>query len=375
MPPRRPTILPPALVATILAGCLLAMPARAQPGPPGGGVPVTVTKARRQDVPEFLKGIGLVAASNTVVLHPRVDGTLDRVLFTEGDEVKAGTLLAVIDPRPYQAALDQALAKKGSDEASLVNARQSLGRSTQLARKQFETQVTVDGNVALVAQLGAAIKGDDAAIAAAKLNLDFTQITAPFDGRVGLRLIDPGNFIRAADSTSPGIVTLSQIQPISVTFTLPQDQLSRITAAMARGKPPVQASSGDDKTALGEGRVLTIDNAIDATTGTIKVKAVFANADHTLWPGQFINARMLVDTRRDVLTVPSQCIQRGPAGMFVYTVQPNNTAKAVPVDVVLDNGSVAVIGHGLSGDETLVVSGQSRVANGSRVAASAAPDS
>ena len=205
----------------ILVGLTAAAPSLAL-AQAGGGVPVTVSKPSYQDVPVYLKGLGLVAASNTVVLHPRVDGTLDRVLFNEGDEVKAGALLAVIDPRPYQAVLDQVVAKKASDEASLTNARQSLGRSTQLARNQFETQATVDNNVASVAQLTAAIKGDEANIAAARLNLEFTQITAPFDGRVGLRLTDPGSFIRAADNTSPGIATLSAIHPVTVTFTLPR---------------------------------------------------------------------------------------------------------------------------------------------------------
>lgn len=349
------------------------------PAPPAlaqqSGVPVTVGKPSRQDVPVYLSGLGMVAASSTVVLHPRVDGTLDKVLFTEGDTVKAGQLLAELDPRPYQALLEQAIAKKATDEATLVNARLSLSRSAQLARRQFETQATVDANTAQVAQLTATIKGDDAAIAAARLNLDFTHITAPFEGRVGLRLTDPGNFIRAADTTNPGIVTLSRISPINVTFTLPQAQLPQIMAAMRAGKPPVIAATADDQTELSHGAVLTIDNSIDATTGTIKVKAVFANTDSKLWPGQFVNAHVLVDTRHNVLTVPSPAIQRGPQGLFVYTVAPDNTAHAVLVDVAQDNGTVAVIDKGLAEDASVVLTGQSRLTNGTHVIATTTPAS
>lgn len=351
-------------IMTALAGPSQAL---AQGAP--GAVPVTVGKPTRQDVPVTLSGLGLVSASNSVLIRPRVDGTLDRVNFTEGDEVKAGSVIAVIDPRPYQALLDQALAKKATDEANLANARLTLDRSTQLARNQFSPQSTVDTNTATVAQLTATIKGDDAAIAAARLNLDFTQITAPFDGRVGLRLTDPGNYIRAADNTAPGIVMLSQIRPVNVTFTLPQDALPAVAAALSRGKPAVTAATGDDKTQLGQGSLLTIDNAIDTATGTIKAKAVFPNTDNRLWPGQFINARVLVDTRKAALTVPSPAVQRGPNGFFIYTVKPDQTAQITPVEVLQDTGSVAVIGRGLADDAVVVLTGQSRLSNGARIAA------
>jgi multidrug efflux system membrane fusion protein len=243
-----------------------------------------------------------------------------------------------------------------------------LNRSTQLARNQFEAQQTVDTNTSNVAQLVASLKGDDATIAAAKINLDFCQITAPFDGRVGLRLTDPGNFIRSADNTSPGIVILSQIRPISVTFTLPQDNLPSITSAMARGKPTVIASSSDDKTKLGDGELLTIDNAIDTSTGTIKVKATFPNTANSLWPGQFINARLLIDKRLGVLTVPSSAVQHGPSGLFVFVVKPDQTVIARPVDVVQDTGTIAVIGKGLDETDIVVLNGQSRLSNGTRIA-------
>ncbi len=351
-----------------LATCAGALPAMAQPAvPQGGGVPVGVAKPLRQDVPVYLRGLGLVAASKTVVLRPRVDGTIDRLAFTEGDEVTAGTLIAQLDPRPYQAILDQALARRASDEANLANARLDLRRSTQLASNQFAAQQTVDTRTAGVAQLEATIKGDDASISAARLNLEFTTITAPFDGRVGLRLVDPGNFVRAADNTSPGIVSLSQIRPISVTFTVPQDNLPDITVAMTHGKPPVVAWSADDKIKLADGELVTIDNAIDATTGTIKVKATFANADNKLWPGQFINARVLVNLREAALTVPNSAVQRGPAGLFIYVVKPDQTVAARPVEILQDTGTLSVVGKGLSDDDTIVTSGQSRVSNGAKV--------
>jgi multidrug efflux system membrane fusion protein len=326
-------------------------------------------------VPVYLRGLGVVAASKTVIIRPRVDGTIDRVAFTEGDEVAAGSLIAQLDPRPYQAVLDQALARKASDEATLANARLDLRRSTQLASNQFAAQQTVDTRAATVAQLEAGIKGDEATISAARLNLEFTKITAPFDGRVGLRLVDQGNFVRAADNTSPGIVSLSQIRPISVTFTVAQDNLPDITAAMARGKPPVIAWSADDKGKLADGELLTIDNAIDATTGTIKIKATFANADNRLWPGQFVNARLLVDSRSKALTIPSSAVQRGPAGLFVYIVKADQTVAARPIDVAQDTGTISVVTKGLADDETIVLSGQSRLNNGARIAPTNAPAS
>lgn len=370
-----------ALAALAPSSTVVAQPAAAPSTPPtqtapsapaapqGGGIPVTIAKPVRQDVPVFLRGLGLVAASKTVIVRPRVDGTIDRVAFTEGEELAAGALIAQLDPRPYQAVLDQALARKASDQATLANARLDLRRSTQLATNQFAAQQTVDTRAATVTQLEANIKGDEATVSAARLNLEFTSITAPFDGRVGLRLVDPGNFVRAADNTSPGIVSLSQIRPISVTFTMAQDNLPDITAAMARGKPPVVAWSADDKVKLAEGELLTIDNAIDATTGTIKTKASFANADNKLWPGQFVNARLLVDNRSKALTVPSSAVQRGPAGLFIYVVKPDQTVAARPIDVVQDTGTISVVTKGLADDETFVLSGQSRLSNGARISA------
>jgi multidrug efflux system membrane fusion protein len=351
-----------------------APPATTAPAQPSG-VPVTLTRPARRDVPVFLRGLGAVAATKTVLVRSRVDGTLDRVAFTEGDEIKAGELIAQIDPRPYQAALDQAMARRAADAAQLANARLDLTRSSELARNQYAAQQTVDTRSATVAQLEANLKADDAAIANARLNLDFTHITAPFTGRLGFRQVDPGNFVRAADPAGVGIVTLSEVRPIALTFTVPQDQLPAITAAMGIGKPKVFAYGGDDATLLAEGELLTIDNAIDAATGTIKVKALFPNTDSRLWPGQFVNARVQVAQRKAVLTVPSQAVQRGPNGLFVYTVKPDQTVLVKLVEVPQDNGQVAVIAKGLEDSDIVVLSGQSRLSNGAKVSAPPLPAS
>jgi membrane fusion protein, multidrug efflux system len=356
------------LIAAALAAPLPVLAQNADQG--GPGVPVSVAKPQRQNLAVTATGLGQVAANITVVLHPRVDGTLDAVNFTEGSMVKAGDLLAQIDPRPYQAALDSAVAKKASDVASLNNAKLDLQRYSDLASKQFAAVQQVDTQRSMVNQLEANIKGDDAAIAAAQLNLDFTRITAPYDGRVGLRLTDPGNLIRSADTTNPGIVTLSQIQPVSITFSLPQDSLPQIAEAMAKGKPEVQAVSSDNSTMLSQGTLLTIDNSIDPTTGTIKVKATFPNADLKLWPGQFVNARLQIGELPNAVTVPDQAVQHGPNGLYVYVVKPDNTVAIAPVTVALDNGTVAAISGTVTQNDTVVISGQSRLYPGAKIAVS-----
>ena len=356
-----------AFFACLLASTVLAPAAIAQAPAPAAesGVPVIVAKPVRQDVPVYLNGLGTVAANYNVLVRSRVDGTLMSVGFTEGDDVKAGTVLATIDPRPYQATLDQAIAKRASDTANLANARLDAGRYSQLAKSQFAAQQQVDTQNATVAQIDATIKGDDATIAAAKLNLEFTRITAAFDGRVGLRQVDPGSFIHATDTT--GIVTLSQVKPIAVTFTLPQDKLPAISSALSKGKPSVLAWTADDKTRLTEGRLLTIDNAIDATTGTIRIKAMFDNHDEKLWPGQFVNAHLLINTMQNVLTVPSAAVQHGQDSLFLFIVQSDQTVQARPVTVEYDNGTVAAISKGLSDGDTFVLNGQARLTNGVRI--------
>jgi multidrug efflux system membrane fusion protein len=347
---------------TVVLSLLLALPAAAQIP---AGVPVEATVAKRQDVPVVLSNIGAVQAYYSVLVRARVDGTLDRVFFTEGQDVKSGDPIAEIDPRPYAAALAAAQAKKAADQAQLANARADLVRYSNLARTDFASRQQVDTQTALVAQYQAMIAGDDAAIETARLNLEFCHITSPIDGRTGLRLVDPGNLIHATDAQ--GIVIITQLHPIAMVFTLPQDDLPQIQAAMARGTAPVIASSPDDHTELGRGRLMTIDNQIDQGTGTIKLKAEFANADDRLWPGQFVNAHIQVDTLRDAVTVPSTALQRGPAGLYVYVVRPDQTVAMVPVQVRQDDGHLAVIAQGVDPGAEVVVNGQLRLQDGSRV--------
>ncbi len=370
---RRPIATPAALA---VLSSLLASGALAQ-GAPGGAaagggtpqVPVATTKVQRQDLPVLLSGLGLVVANKSIVIHPRVDGTVDQVAFQEGQLVKAGDLLVQLDPRPYQAILDQVVAKRASDAANLANARNDLARYTQLASNQFAAQQQVDSQRATVAQLEAAVRGDEANIAAAQLNVEFCRITAPFDGRVGLRLTDPGAFVRSADNTQAGLVNLSQISPISMTFALPQDQLPRVMAAMRAAPAKVYATTPDGSGRLAEGTVVTVDNAIDTTTGTIKVKATFPNTDNKLWPGQFVNASAQVDVIKDAITVPTPVIQHGPVGLFVFVVKPDSTVAVQPVEVSYENGKVSVVSKGLEQDQVVVLNGQSRLVNGTHVIA------
>lgn len=348
-------------VAVLSAGGLAD--AFAQPA-----IPVTAATVVRQDVPVLARGIGMVQALQSVILRARVDGTLDQVFFTEGQDVKQGDLLAQIDPRPYQTALDQAVAKRMADTAMLGNARADLTRYSDVARSGFASRQQVDTQQTTVSQAEAILKGDDAAIAAAQVNLSFTRLTAPFDGRVGLRLVDPGSLIRAADTTSPGIVTVTQVHPIAVVFTLPQEALPKVADAMRAGKPVVMVYGSDDKTLLSSGELLTVDNSIDPSTGTIKLKAVFKNDDDHLWPGQFVNARVQLGIERNAPVVPSRAVQRGPNGLFVFLIKPDSTVAMQPVTLLQDDGETAVVGTGLSGSEKIVQGGQSRLNVGTKVA-------
>ena len=357
---------PALLFGTALTAAALVPGAHAQ----GDGVPVTVAAAQKQDVPVVQRAIGTVQALQSVLVRARVDGTLDRVMFTEGQTVKPGDVLAQLDPRPYQAILDQAVAKKAADEAMLVSVKSDLVRYSDLAQSQVASRQKLEQIRASVAQAEAATRGDDAQIAAAALNLDFTRITSPLAGRVGLRQIDPGNYVRAADVNSTGLVTIAQIQPISLIFTLPQDALPRVQAAMKRGKLPVAAYSSDDRTKLSDGELLTLDSSIDVTTGTIKLKAVFANADDNLWPGQFVNVRMRLDVAKGATTVPSTAVQRGQNGLYVFAVKPDSTVEVKPIEVSQDDSATAVIASGLAPGDRVVTGGQSRLTNGTRIAPS-----
>ncbi len=332
---------------------------------PPQAVPVSVARVTRQDVPLWLHGLGTVQAFYSVQLRPKVDGTLLRVPVDEGQAVKQGDLLAVIDPKPYQAVLDAAKAKKLQDQADLANAKRDLERYDSLAKQDFASRQQVDTQLALVSHMVAAMAGDDAQIEAAQLNVDYCYIAAPFQGRVGLRTVDPGNFVRAAEVTS--LMPLSQIQPIAVTFTVPQDALSEVQQTLRSGAAPVVAYSSDDKTELDRGTLLTIDNAIDSTTGTIKLKATFPNTASRLWPGQFINTRLLLGTAKGALTVPSQAVLHGQDRLYVYMLNPDQTATVRTVEIKGDDGTVAIIANGLTLGETVVTDGQSRLLEGSRV--------
>jgi multidrug efflux system membrane fusion protein len=358
-----------------LAALLLSAPASvaadapAPAPPPAPTIPVSVTKVVLRDVPMLIRGLGTVQAYYSVLLRTQVDGRLMQVPVTEGQSVKKGDLLAVIDTRPYRAALDSAIAKKQQDEALLTNAQSDLVRYTELARRDVASRQKVEATQALVGQLTAAIAGDTAVIDSAKVNLGFCAITAPFDGRVGLRNVDPGTFVRAAEATP--IMPLAQLQPIATTFTVPQDNLPAILRAIAAGKPQVVAFASDNTTELDKGEVLTIDNTIDPATGTIKIKAVFPNASFRLWPGQFVNTRLLVGTRGSALTVPSAAVQHGQDRLFVYTVKDDQTVQARTVEVASDDGVTAVVSKGLDEGLTVVTDGHSRLRNGMKIAISA----
>ena len=360
-----------ATAPALLMGPAWAVDSPATPAPPPPAVPVSVTKVVRRDVPVLIRGLGTVQAYYSVLLRTQVDGKLLQIPVAEGQAVRKGELLAVIDTRPYQAALDAALAKKQQDEAQLANAQADLARYSSLAAKSFASRQQVDTQAAQVKQITALVAVDSALVETAKVNLGFCAIVAPFDGRVGLRTIDPGNFVRAAEATP--ILSFAQLQPIAVTFTVPQDNVPAIQRSMEQGKPPVTAFAGDNATELDRGELLTIDNSIDATTGTIKVKAVFPNARNALWPGQFVNTRLLVGTDSRALTVPSGAVQHGQERLFVYVINEDQTASAKTVEVSRDDGVMAVVSKGLEEGQTVVTDGHSRLRNGMRVAVTGAP--
>jgi len=357
-----------AAAAVAVAVVMSVGPSRGQqpPAPSGGDpVPVTVVKAARRDLPVYARGIGTVQAWRSVQVRAQVNGYLQSIAFTEGQDVKAGDLLAMIDPRPYQDALDQAKAKKAGDAAALANDQINEQRDAALARSSFASRQQVDNDQALVAQYQANVQADDAAVAAAQLNLEFCRITAPFDGVVGFRQIDIGNLVQA--SSSQPIVTLTQVRPVAVVFTLPQEMLPQVRAALAAGKPPVLAYTTDDHTPLSTGTLLTPDNSIDASTGTISLKAVFPNDDRTLWPGQFINAHLQLRLDANAVVVPPAAVQHGPNGLYVFVMKPDGTVADTPVSVGYTDTHVAEITKGLNGGEQVVLDGQSRLENGTRV--------
>ncbi|HEX3501070.1 MAG TPA: efflux RND transporter periplasmic adaptor subunit [Stellaceae bacterium] len=344
------------------------------PAPPGRGnpanaiIPVVAGEVAQRDVPIYLSGLGSVVAFNTATVKPQVDGKLIQVNFQEGQDVKAGDVLALIDSRPFEATLRQMEANQKRDQAQLVNARADLARYRDLSRRDFASRQSVDTQQAQVGQLEATVASDQAQIDNARVNLDYTTIRAPFDGRTGIRLVDAGNVVHATDTT--GIVIVTQVQPISVVFTLPADSLPAVSRAAAAGPLPVLAFSRDNQTKLGEGTLAVIDNVIDATTGTIKIKATFANSERALWPGQFVNARLLLDTRRNGVAVPAAVVQRGPQGTYAFVVKPDQTVEMRPITVEQVQDGAALIAEGLKPGERVVVDGQYRLQPGSKVAPS-----
>ena len=326
-------------------------------------------KVRQQDTPIYLNGIGTVFAFNTVTIRSQIDGTLQAVVFQEGQDVQAGDLLAQIDPRIQQAALDQVKAKQATDAAQLHNAETDLKRYDELYAHQLIDQQTYNTQQALVAQLRANVQADEAGVEGAQVQFDYTHITAPIAGRVGLRQIDQGNVIHTGDAN--GLVVIAQLKPISVVFTLPQQNWPDIQRLIAAGeKLPAIAYDRDSLKPLDEGVLSVVDNQIDATTGTIKLKATFVNDKLVLWPGQFVNVRLLVETRKDGLVVPASVIQRGPQGAYAFVIKADGTVEVRPVQVAQIEAGVALVDHGLALGENVVVDGQYKLQAGSHVTVS-----
>lgn len=350
---------------------LAAQPRSTTARQPTQAIAVTIGTAQQKNVPVYLDGLGTVQAYNTVTVNTRVDGELQKVDFKQGQDVKAGDVLAQIDPRPFQAALDLAKATKAKDQAQLENTQLDLHRYQQ-AGTLASTQQQIDTQTALVHQLEATVQADQANVEAAQVQLDYTTIKAPLSGRTGLRLVDQGNIVHAANTS--GLVVITQLHPISVLFTLPQDRLQDVIRQMHESKTPlpVVAQGRDDRRQLGAGTLEFVDNQIDQTTGSIRLKATFPNNQDTLWPGEYVNVRLLLKTLPQVVVVPSTAVQRGPNGVYVYVVKPDSTVAIQPVGVGQISSGTAVIENGLTAGTRIVAAGQYRLQPGSRVQSAAA---
>jgi multidrug efflux system membrane fusion protein len=334
--------------------------------PAGRPVPVAVAQARKGDMAVHLTGLGTVTALNSVTVRSRVDGQLLRIAFTEGQMVRVGDLLAEIDPRPFKVQLMQAEGQFAKDLAAAQNAQADLRRLEGLVKQGIISRQQLDTQVSSVAQFEAALKSDQAQVESAKLNLVYSRITAPISGRVGLRLVDAGNMVRATDAN--GLATLAPIQPINVVFAVPADNIQQVLSQSTKGgKLPVEAWDRDLKNRLALGSLAAIDNQVDTATGTVRLKALFANADQALFPNQFVNAQLLVDTLRGVVIVPTAAIQRGPQGAFVYVVKPDATVELRTIEAKATEGDETAVGKGLSGGETVITDGLEKLRPGSKV--------
>jgi multidrug efflux system membrane fusion protein len=354
------------VVCVAWLGCGGADPkATVKAGPPPA-VPVSVFTAEQRDMPVYLTGLGSVTAFNTVNIKSRVDGELVQVVFKEGETVKKGDLLAVIDPRPYQVQLSQAQAQLFKDQASLRDAQLNYERFKGLLQDSGAmSQQQVDTQKATVDQFEGAVRSDQSAVDNARLQLTYCHITAPVNGRIGLRLVDVGNIVHAADANPMLVIT--QLQPIAVVFTLPEDNLQAVAQRMRQGQLAVDAYSRDDTTKLATGNLETIDNTIDQTTGTARLKAIFSNADNALWPNQFVNARLLLDTKKNAIIIPAAAIQRGPQGTFVFVVKPDKTVEVRNVTIAITQNNRTAIASGIAAGDVVVTDGQDKLQAGSRV--------
>lgn len=364
---RVPLLLTIAAVCWFLFGCSSSADTKQGKAQAAGprAVSVAIAQVQRQDVPVYLSGLGSVTAFNTDNIKSRVDGQIMKVNVREGQTVKQGDLLIEIDARPFQVQLDQMQAQLFRDQAQMRDAQLNLERYTSLIPSGSIAQQQVDTQKALVDQLSGTVRTDQAQIDNAKLQIVYCHITAPFNGRIGLRQVDPGNIVHASDANP--MLILTQLQPIAVIFTLPEDVLPNVSKHMTQGTLQVDAFSRDDQTKLATGKLLTIDNQIDVTTGTAKLKAVFTNTDNQLWPNQFVNADLLLETRKGSTVVPTAAIQRGPQGTFVYVVNPDKTVQDRPVTISLTQGDLTVVTAGVNPGDLVVTDGQDKLQRGSRI--------
>jgi multidrug efflux system membrane fusion protein len=370
---RNKAMMAAAALVALIAAVWLALkhePASAamQKAPPA--INVETAGVTQADVPIYLQGLGTVQAFYTVTVTARVDGELEKVGFVEGQTVHKGDLLAQIDPRPSRAAFEQAVATKAKDAAQLANAKRDFERYTILQPQDLASKQTVDTQRALVDQLTAQLQVDQAQIDSTRTQLDYTRITSPIDGRTGIRLVDPGNIVRAADTT--GIVVVTQVQPITVIFTLPEESLEAVTSALAAGPVKVATVARSGGAALDEGTLQLIDNQITSATGTLKLKAIFGNTHNALWPGQFVNARVLIRTDRNVLTIPTAAVQLGPNGPFTYVVKSDSTVEVRPLKLGEESDGMTIVSGGLAIHEQVVTSNQYRLQAGTLVHSAAA---